>query len=309
MGTPDFAVPSLQALIETNQVIGVVTQPDRPAGRGNKLRKPPVKIAAEEAGLPIYQPKSLRKKAAAEPIIYWQPDLIVVAAFGQILRPHLLDLPKLGCINVHASLLPRWRGASPIQNALLAGDEQTGVTLMQMGVGLDTGDMLVKEALSILPTETAASLHDRLAQLGGDMIHNHLDDIVHGRLPATPQNESEVTYAALISKADGQLNWHETAVALDRRLRAMTPWPSVFTTWQGKPLKVLAASPVQHKSPLGEIGQVVSWEGSVAVQTAEGLLNLHTVQLAGKKATPITDFLRGHSQFLHSTLGEPITKT
>ena len=157
MGTPDFAVPALEALIATGHVVGVVTQPDRPAGRGKKLKPPPVKTTAVDAGIPVYQPKSLRKPAAIEPISAWQPDLIVVAAFGQILRPHLLNLPRLGCVNVHASLLPRWRGASPIQHAILAGDAETGITLMQMDVGLDTGDMLVKEVVPIRPDDAHLS--------------------------------------------------------------------------------------------------------------------------------------------------------
>ncbi len=170
MGTPDFAVPSLKKLIETQEVVGVVTQPDRPAGRGKKLRPSPVKAVAEQAGIPIYQPKSLRCEAAAEPLRQWQPDMIIVAAFGQILRPHVLDLPPQGCLNVHASLLPRWRGASPIQHAIMAGDAETGVTLMQMDVGLDTGAMFVRQAIPIRSDETAASFHDRLAELGAEMM-------------------------------------------------------------------------------------------------------------------------------------------
>lgn len=302
MGTPDFAVPSLQALIQTGQVVGVVTQPDRPAGRGNKLRKPPVKIAAEEAGLPIYQPKSLRKKAAAEPIAYWKPDLIVVAAFGQILRPHLLEMPRLGCVNVHASLLPRWRGASPIQSSLLAGDAKTGVTLMQMNEGLDTGDMLAKASLEIGDDETAVELHDRLAALGGDLLITHFASLISGTLTATPQDDELSTYATLIRKTDGQLNWNETAVELYRRLRAFTPWPGVYTKWQGKNLKILSATPFETEKPMGAVGEVVSWDGDAAVQTSSGLLRLHTVQLAGKKATRVADFVRGRGDFIGSNL-------
>lgn len=169
MGTPNFAVPVLQTLIATQEVVGVVTQPDRPAGRGKQLRPSPVKETAVAAGIPIYQPQSLRSEEAAEPLHQWQPEMIIVAAFGQILRPHVLELPPLGCLNVHASLLPRWRGASPIQHAIMAGDAETGVTLMQMDVGLDTGAMFVKQAIPIRPDETAASLHDRLAELGATM--------------------------------------------------------------------------------------------------------------------------------------------
>ncbi len=193
MGTPEFAVPCLQALIETQRVVGVVTQPDKPAGRGNKLRPSPVKLAAEAAGIPVYQPRSLRKEESAEPLREWQPDVIVVAAFGQILRPHVLSLPPKGCINVHASLLPRWRGATPIQHAILAGDATTGITLMKMDEGLDTGPMYVREAVVIGPDETAASLHDRLSALGGAVLRRHLDDILDGRVAPVPQVDAEST--------------------------------------------------------------------------------------------------------------------
>ena len=188
MGTPDFAVPVLNKLIETQEVVGVVTQPDRPAGRGRKMQPPPIKAATFAAnttlttGIPIYQPRSLRSEEAAERLREWQPDMIVVAAFGQILRPHVLDLPPLGCLNVHASLLPRWRGASPIHHAILAGDRETGISLMQMDVGLDTGPVYVQEAIPIQADETAETLHDRLALLGAEMIERHLDRIVSGEL-------------------------------------------------------------------------------------------------------------------------------
>ncbi len=302
MGTPDFAVPSLEALIPTGNVVGVVTQPDRPAGRGNKLRQPPVKVAALNADLPVYQPESLRSRDAAAPIAAWQPDLIVVAAFGQILRRHLLELPRLGCVNVHASLLPRWRGASPIQHAILAGDAETGVTLMQMDRGLDTGDMLVKESLMIATDETAATLHDRLAALGGEMMTRYLPDLLNGRLSPTPQSDDEANYAPLISKTDGRLDWSEAAVALDRRLRAMSPWPGATTTWQGKPVKILSAVPLADVPPQGKIGEVVNWQGNTAVQTGQGVFQLDHVQLAGKKATQIADFVRGRPQFIGAIL-------
>ena len=195
MGTPEFAVPVLQTLIVSQTVVGVVTQPDRPAGRGKQLRPSPVKIAAEAVNIPVYQPKSLRSEAAAQPLRDWRPDIIVVAAFGQILRPHVLDLPPYGCLNIHASLLPRWRGASPIQHAILAGDAETGVCLMQMDVGLDTGPVYACMPTPISPTETAASLHDRLATLGANLLGVHLDNIMAGKLTATPQDEIETALA------------------------------------------------------------------------------------------------------------------
>ncbi|MFQ5419036.1 MAG: methionyl-tRNA formyltransferase, partial [Anaerolineae bacterium] len=255
MGTPDFAVPGLQKLIETHQVVGVVTQPDKPAGRGKQLRPSPVKIIAQSANIPLYQPKSLRSEEAAAPLRQWQPDIIIVAAFGQILRPHVLDLPPHGCLNIHASLLPRWRGASPIQHAILAGDAETGVTLMRMDVGLDTGPMFVQQAVPIRADETAATLHDRLAALGADMLAAHLNDILHGRLTPTPQNDDDSTYAPMIKKGDGRLDWTKTAVALDRHIRAMTPWPGAFTEWDGRLLKIKAAQVVDSLFTLDQMRQ------------------------------------------------------
>ena len=302
MGTPEFAVPSLQALVATGQVVGVVTQPDKPAGRGQQLTPPPVKRAAEAAGLPVYQPPSLRKEAAAELLRQWQPDLIVVAAFGQILRQNVLELPRLGCVNVHASLLPRWRGASPIQHALLAGDEVTGITLMQMEAGLDTGPMLAVAETRIEPTDTAASLHDKLAALGGQLVTAQLDKLLAGALVPIPQEEALATYAPLIGKEDGLLDWNQTAAQLGRRVRAMTPWPGAFTYWQGQPLKILAAHPVPEVSlPAGQVG--VLEDGTAVVGTAEGGLALHTIQLPGKRPLPSDEFMRGRANFIQAQLG------
>lgn len=307
MGTPEFAVPSLQALLATQNVVGVVTQPDRPSGRGRQLKPSPVKVAAQAAGIPVYQPRSLRHEEAAAPLRAWQPDVIVVAAFGQILRQHVLQLPRFGCINVHASLLPRWRGAAPIQHALLAGDAQTGITLMHMDVGLDTGAMYVQEAIPIAPQDTAASLHDRLAELGGAMLRTYLDDIVHGRIPPTPQDDALATYAPMIRKEDGQIDWTKTAVSIDRHIRAMTPWPGAFTTWRGQPLKILAArfddSFPPDAFPGSRPGTVIGQQPLV-VLTGAGVLALQKVQLAGKNPVNIADFLRGHPDFIGSTLGE-----
>lgn len=303
MGTPDFAVPALQTLIEEFNVVGVVTQPDRPAGRGKKLKPSPVKVVAQEAGLPIYQPKSLRKKALADPIRAWNPDLIIVAAFGQILRPHLLELPPLGCVNIHASLLPRWRGASPIQHAILSGDTHTGVTLMQMDVGLDTGDMLVADSLPIAPDETAQSLHDKLAQLGATMTRAYLPHLLAGDLTATPQNEDEATYAGMIGKDDGRLDFNQPAVQLDRQMRAMTPWPSAFTTWEGTTLKIVHATPFLGSLPQGENGQVVTAGENIVVLTSSGGLLLQTIQLAGKRKMAVEDFVNGRPEFMGAILG------
>lgn len=304
MGTPEFAVPSLETLLETQTVIGVVTQPDRPAGRGRRLRPSPVKEVAEAAGVPLYQPRSLRRPEDARPLQEWAPEAIVVAAYGQILRPHVLDLPAKGCFNVHASLLPRWRGASPIQHAILAGDAESGISLMQMDVGLDTGPVYIQEALRLQADETAATLHDRLADLGASVLRQHLDAILAGEMAATPQNEEEATYAPLISKEDGRIRWEKSGHELERHVRAMTPWPSAFTTWAGKRLKILEAqavpaSDLPHRDP----GRVIEQGESVVVVGGEGGLRLLEVQPAGKQAMAIADFVRGRPDFIGTLLG------
>ncbi len=302
MGTPDFAVPTLRTLIETQTVVGVVTQPDRPAGRGRQLRPSPIKIVALENNIPVYQPKSLRKQAAAEPLVAWQPDLIVVAAFGQILRPHVLELPPHGCINVHASLLPRWRGAAPIQSALMAGDAETGVTLMQMDPGLDTGPMYVAEAIPIHADETAATLHDRLSILGGEMLARYLDAILAGTISATPQDDSLSTYAPMLEKELGRLDWERSSTELERHIRAMTPWPGAFTTWNGNVLKILTADVVDVSAD-GQPGEVILQDDQLIVLCGSGGLALDTIQLAGKRAMQATDFVRGRQDFIGSVLG------
>jgi methionyl-tRNA formyltransferase len=303
MGTPDFAVPSLEALIASQEVTGVVTQPDRPAGRGRKQQSPPIKTVAEAHRIPVYQPKSLRSEEAARPLREWAPEMIVVAAFGQILRPHVLELPPKGCLNVHASLLPRWRGAAPIQYAILAGDDETGVSLMQMDEGLDTGPVFVQKATLIQVGETAGKLHDRLARLGAELLKGHLDDILSGRLPAVPQNNDQATYAPMIKKEAGAIDWSQPAGQIDRHIRAMTPWPSAFTTWSGKMLKILAAEPVQGaRLPSGLPGQVVLHQGSAIVLAGKGGLRLKRIQLAGRQAMSVDDFLNGQPEFARALL-------
>ncbi|MFO7662011.1 MAG: methionyl-tRNA formyltransferase [Chloroflexota bacterium] len=304
MGTPEFAVPSLQTLIETQQVVGVVTQPDKPSGRGNVLRPSPVKMLAQSAGIPIYQPRSLKQEESVEPLRAWRPDVIIVTAFGQILRPHVLDLPPAGCINVHASLLPRWRGASPIQHTILAGDPASGITLMKMNEGLDTGPIFLRESLPIEPRETAASLHDRLAALGAKLLRLHLDDILAGKIPAVPQDDDESTYAPMIHKEAGRIDWRQHSLTIDRLIRAMSPWPTAYTHWQGELLKILSARPVVEEIPIGEPGTVVEMDDAVAVLTGDGALLLEQVQLAGKRTMSIADFLRGRPEFLGAVLGD-----
>lgn len=304
MGTPDFAVPALQALLDTQTVVGVVTQPDRPAGRGNQLKPSPVKVAALAAGLPLYQPESLRKRESAQPIAEWQPDCIIVAAFGQILRPHLLELPRFGCINLHASLLPRWRGASPIQHAILMGDSESGVCLMNMEAGLDTGAVYARLSTPIGANDTALTLHDRLAELAGQLIRTVLPAVLAGELRAVPQSEAGMIYAPMIEKADGRLRWEQSAQSLDRRIRAFTPWPGAWTTWQGETIKIVRASVGLWAVPSeATVGQVIALDDAhVGVVSADGVLQLHEVQLAGKKSAEIAAFVRGHPHFIGSSL-------
>jgi methionyl-tRNA formyltransferase len=300
MGTPEFAVPSLRALLQHTRVVGVVTQPDRPAGRGQKLVESPVKQAAREAGVPVIQPQKLSEPAAFAQLAAWQPDLIVVAAFGQILKPAVLDLPPLGCLNVHASLLPRWRGAAPVAAAIAAGDSETGVTLMRMDPGLDTGPLLAKSIEPIRPDDTTGTLTARLAQRGADLLLAALPAYLAGALEPQPQDNALATYAPQLKKEDGRLDFTRSAVELERRVRALTPWPGAFALWQGQPLKVLRAALAEGVS--GQPGEVLPHAEGVAVACGHGALRLLEVQPAGKRAMPASDFARGARGFIGSRL-------
>jgi methionyl-tRNA formyltransferase len=294
MGSPEFARPSLQALATNFEVVGVVTQPDKPAGRGQVLTPPPVKILALELGLPVIQPHRLKEPATIVQLQAWQPELIVVAAFGQILRPAVLDLPPKGCINVHASLLPRWRGAAPAQAVILAGDAFTGVTIMRMDAGIDTGPMLNQRAIPILPEDTAGTLSNRLANLGADLLVETLPGYLYGTVQAQMQDESQATYAPMFKKEAGQLDFTRPAALLARQVRAYNPWPGAYTTWQGQIFKVHCAHAVAGPAdPNLTPGQPEIVEGKPAWATAEGLLVLDEVQPAGKKPMPGEIFLRG----------------
>ena len=303
LGTPEFAVPTLEALDEGHQVVGVVTQPDRPAGRGRKLMPSPVKEAALERGLEIQQPASLRAPEAVQQLVTWQPEAIVVAAFGQILRPEVLALPPHGCLNVHASLLPRYRGAAPIPAAILAGDDETGVTIMLMDEGMDTGPILAQARTPIAPGDTTASLTDKLARMGAGQIIQALPAWLEGRISPRPQDDALATYCRPLQKEDGRLDWTEPARALDRRVRAADPWPGAFTTWQGRRLKVLRARPRPDWPGSGQPGLVVALEAGAGVVTGKGLLELSEVQMAGKRAMEIGVFLHGQQDFVGSLLG------
>ncbi len=244
-GTPDFAVPSLQALLDgDDQIVGVVCQPDRPAGRGQQLSAPPVKVAAVQAGVPVLQPDKVRTPEFLDALRQWAPDLIVVAAYGRILPKPVLDLPPHGCINVHASLLPKYRGAAPIQWAMLRGEVETGVTIMQMNEGMDTGDIRLQRATPIGADETYGALQARLAVLGAEALREALADLKAGTLPRVPQREADMTLAPMLSKEDGRIDWTQAAADIARRVRALHPWPSAFTVLDGKLLKI-------HRAPLG----------------------------------------------------------
>ena len=292
MGSPDFSLQPLRLLAETYQVVGVVTQPDRASGRGRELKAPPVKTLALELNIPVIQPEKLREPEAMQQLRDWNPDLIVVAAFGQILKKEVLDLPKYGCINIHASLLPRWRGAAPINAAILAGDEETGVTIMKMDVGVDTGPMLAMKKIRIRRDDSAGSVFQTLSTLGANLLIETLTDYLSGTLTPTPQPDEGATYAPMLKKQDGLLDFTRPAVELERRVRAMNPWPGAWFEWNGNVLKVLRASVVSEAKGLS-IGIRFTFEGRPAIMSADGALVLEEVQPAGKKAMPGKSFLSG----------------
>lgn len=292
MGSPNFSLPSLSALARTYQVAGVVTQPDRSSGRGREIKSPPLKMLALELNIPIMQPEKLRTPEAMSQLQEWNPDLIVVAAFGQILKKDVLELPRYGCINVHASLLPRWRGAAPVNAAILAGDEEMGVTIMQMDVGLDTGPMLAKRAIRLKPDDTTDSVLGALSTLGADLLLETLPEYLAGNLKAIPQPTEGATYAPMLKKEDGLLDFTRPAVELERRVRAMNPWPGAWFEWNGNPLKVAKASVVSGEKGLAS-GSRLTVEGRPAVQSAEGILVFDEVQPAGKKVMSGKSFLAG----------------
>jgi methionyl-tRNA formyltransferase len=290
MGSPDFAVPSLKALTDVYPVVGVVTQPDREAGRGRTLVAPPVKHVALELGLPVMQPEKLRTPEAMAQLQSWAPDLVVVAAFGQILRLAVLDLPRYGCVNVHGSLLPRWRGAAPIQAAILADDQETGITIMKMDSGVDTGPMLSQRAMPIKPDDTAGSLFERLSTLGAELLIETLPRYLTGEIQPQPQPEEGVTYASMLKKEDGLLDFTLSADELARRVRAFNPWPGAFFEWQGGLIKVHQAHAVEGRT---ELGAHLIHQKSPAIGTGDGILVLDIVQPAGKKPMDGKAFLAG----------------
>jgi methionyl-tRNA formyltransferase len=302
MGTPEFAVPTLEALADAHQVVGVVTQPDRHAGRGRELRLSPVKEVALERTLPLFQPQTLRVSEAVEQLKAWGPDVIVVAAFGQILRQDVLDLPPHGCLNIHASLLPRWRG-NPLAAAILAGDQVTGVTVMKMDAGLDTGPILAQREEPIRLDDTCATLGERLSHMGAELLIEILPVYLAGELAPRSQPEEGVTYAEQLRKEDGRIDWQRSAVEIDRQVRAVTPWPGAFTTLQGRHFKVLKATPLPDWKGDAPPGTIVALADRCAVAAGRGALRLERVQLAGKRPMDIEAFLCGQRECVGTCLG------
>lgn len=294
-GTPEFSVPALEALIASrHRVLAVYTQPDRPAGRGQQVTMSAVKQCALKHQLPVEQPQTLKDPAAVARLAQWSADLMVVVAYGLLLPKQVLDTPRLGCVNIHASLLPRWRGAAPIQRAIQAGDEKSGVTIMQMDVGLDTGPMLLERETAITPRETAGTLHDRLAKLGAEAIVEALEAIAAGTAQPRKQPEEGVTYAAKIRKEEALIDWSKSAIEIDRQVRAFNPWPIAETRWNGQQLRVWDALPLDKKTSATPGTVIATSSAGIEVATGDGTLQLTRVQLAGRKAMPAADFLRAH---------------
>jgi len=294
-GTPGFALPSLRALAGRHTLVGVLTRPDRPAGRGRALAASPVKLAARALGVPLAQPASLRGEADREALVAWRPDVLVVVAYGLILPQAVLELPRFGCVNVHASLLPRWRGAAPIQRAILAGDAASGVSIMRMTAGLDTGPVYAMRRVPIGPRMTSGELHDQLAQVGAAALLEVLEAIASGAAQALPQATEGVTYAAKIDKAEARIDWRRSAVEIDRQVRAFDPWPIAETRLEGTQLRILCArvGSSADADAVGTPGAVLGTDAvGLRVACGTGVLTLESVQRPGRKPVRALDFAR-----------------
>ncbi|MBQ2705257.1 MAG: methionyl-tRNA formyltransferase [Agathobacter sp.] len=305
MGTPDFAVGTLEEIIKAgHEVALVVTQPDKPRGRSGALQFPPVKECAVAHGIEVFQPRKIREEENVEYLRKYNADIIVVAAFGQLLPKSILEMPKYGCINVHASLLPKYRGAAPIQWSVINGDAVTGVTIMQMDIGMDTGDMIAKREVVIGEEETGGGLFDKLAEVGAKLCVDTMVEIENGTATRTPQNHDEATHVSMISKELGNIDWNKSALEIERLVRGLNPWPSAFTKLEGKTFKIWKAK-VLDKTTDMEVGTVsyIGKEG-LEVQTGEGVLSLLEVQLEGKKRMEVDAFLRGYSVEAGTRLGQ-----
>lgn len=302
MGTPDFAVGTLEAVIDAgHEVVLAVTQPDKPKGRGKSMQAPPVKECALEHEIEVYQPKRVREAECIEYLKKYEPDIIIVAAFGQILPKEILEMPKYGCVNVHASLLPKYRGAAPIQWAVINGDKVSGVTTMRMDEGLDTGDMIEKAEVVLAEDETGGSLFDRLAEVGANLCVHTMKSIEEGTATYTKQEEHAATHVGMIHKQMGNIDWMQSAESIERLIRGLNPWPSAYTKLNGKTLKVWRASVEAGGNP-ADAGKVISVsKKELKVQTGDGILSLLEVQLEGKKRMDVEAFLRGY-EVMESTM-------
>lgn len=293
MGTPDFSVPALEKIAEKHEVTGVVTQQDRPKGRGHKMQFTPVKEKAIELGIPVFQPEKVKNPEFVDILREMNPDVIVVIAFGQILSKEILDLPKHGCINVHASLLPKYRGAAPIQWAVIDGEEHSGVTTMYMAEGLDTGDMIDKKIIKLDEKETGGSLFDKLSFEGGALILETLEKLENNTVKRIPQNDDEFTYAGKITKELGQIDFYKSATEIERLIRGLNPWPSAYTHLDGKVLKIWAAD-VLEQEVKEEPGTICKNNKSLRAATGKGYLDIKELQLEGKKRMDVVSFLNGY---------------
>ena len=295
MGTPDFSVGILEEIIKAgHEVVLAVTQPDKPKGRGNTVQFPPVKETALTHGIEVYQPTKIRDAECVEYLRKYHADIMIVAAFGQILSKEILDMPRYGCVNVHASLLPKYRGAAPIQWAVINGEKVSGVTTMRMDIGIDTGDMIEKVEVPLDKEETGGSLFDRLAEEGAKLCVHTMAEIEAGRATYTKQDESEATHTSMIKKQFGKIDWTKSAVEIERLVRGLNPWPSAYTSLNGKTLKIWRTS-VEEADSGAKAGTIVSLKkDEIAVQTGKGILLLQEVQLEGKKRMPVDAFLRGY---------------
>jgi methionyl-tRNA formyltransferase len=294
-GTPEFAAVALQALIDDGQnIVAVYTQPDRPAGRGRKLSASPVKQLAQANSSPVEQPASLKDEAAIKTLRSYDADVMIVAAYGLLLPQTVLDIPTHGCINIHASLLPRWRGAAPIQRAILAGDKQTGITIMQMDAGLDTGDMLLKIAVPIYDDDTAGSLHDRLAKTGGEAIVKTMAQVKDRQLVAEKQDEHSATYAQKLQKQEAWIDWSNSAAQIDRQVRAFNPWPIAQSMLDEKVIRIHAAAVSEQQTDQAAGTIIEQGRDTIHVSCGEGVLELEKCQLPNSKPMKISDILNGH---------------
>ncbi|OUM87720.1 MAG: methionyl-tRNA formyltransferase [Bacillus thermozeamaize] len=296
MGTPDFAVPVLEALVHSPyEVIGVVTQPDRPKGRKKALTPPPVKQAAVRYGLPVLQPERIRGEEACQSILDMQPDLIVTAAYGQLLPTPILHAPRYGCINVHASLLPKYRGGAPIHWAIINGERETGITLMYMVEELDAGDIIAQHAVPIHPQDTVGSLHDRLKELGARLLMDTMPALLAGQIRPTPQDDSKATYAPNLRREDERIDWHRTAEEVYNRIRGLNPWPVAYSTFRGETWKIWWGRPVrrEHQAPPGTILEVT--QEAVIVACGRDALEILQIQPSGKTRMTVADYLRGRT--------------